>query len=97
MADPDDIDKLLREIDSMGAGGGSAKASGPSSAAPAPKTSTGGKGPWVGAAAAGAGATSMVAGMLLPYLGMFQAGIGGAIGGAVVGLVSNPPRWFTKS
>jgi hypothetical protein len=104
MAEPEDIEKLLREIDAMNAGNsqgsigaGPAGSSTPQKAAPAPQTTAGGKGAWVGAATIGAGATGMVAGMLLPYLGMFQSGIGAAIGGVVVSLVGQPPGWFSRN
>jgi hypothetical protein len=104
MSQPDDIDKLLREIDAMNAG------SGQGAALPAPAqnkaiepaaTSSGGSGrvAWTGASAVGGLLAGGVVGTVLtflPYVSTASTAIGAAFGAAVAGFVSGPPTWFHK-
>jgi hypothetical protein len=108
MAQPDDIDKLLREIDAMNSGavaprGESAPATrAGGSPAPAPTTSTGSRGgrvAWTGVSAVGAGLAGGVVGTvlaILPSVSTLSTAVGAALGGALVGFVSGPPRWFDQ-
>jgi hypothetical protein len=110
MAQPDDIDKLLREIEAMNqpqpAAGrevdvpakGEVSAGG-SSGAPVAKPD-GGRGArlaWTGAGAVGGLVTGGVVGTVLtflPWVSTMSTAVGAAVGGAVLALVSGPPRWF---
>jgi hypothetical protein len=102
MSQPDDIDKLLREIDSMNAGSGQ----GAALPAPAPHkaiepaTGTGsdggGRAAWTGASAVGGLLVGSVAGLFLPGLGLIQGGVAAALGAVVTGFVSGPPDWFRR-
>jgi hypothetical protein len=112
MSQPEDIDKLLRELEAMNQGGtgspGDREVAVPSSpttpakpgkagAGPAPRASRGGRLAWTGASAVGGLATGGVVGTVLaflPWVSTLSTAVGAALGGAVVGLVSGPPRWF---
>jgi hypothetical protein len=101
MSQPDDIDKLLREIDAMNAGQGAAlpapaqnKALEP--AATAGSGGGGGRVAWAGASGVGGLLLGGVTGLLLPGMGMVQAGLAAALGAVVTGFVSGPPDWFSK-
>lgn len=106
MSEPDDIDKLLREIDAMNKGGGSAKPLPASSAdkraevESAEKTSpSGGRMAWAGTSAVGGFFVGGFAGTvltLLPYVGTLPTAIGAAVGAAAAGAVSGPPAWFRR-
>jgi hypothetical protein len=101
MSQPDDIDKLLREIDAMNAGqGGALPAPAQKKAVePAPNPGSGGGGgriAWAGASGVGGLVLGGVTGLLLPGMGLFQAGLAAALGAAVTGFVSGPPDWFAK-
>lgn len=103
MSQPDDIDKLLREIDAMNAGKAGGVPAKPEEKAvePAPPTESGGGGrlAWTGASAVGGlfvgGFTGTVL-MFLPYVGPASTALGAAIGAAAAAAVSGPPRWFNK-
>lgn len=103
MAD-DDIDKLLREIDAMNKGQRPSGAPVPAQPAAAPakgeaKASGASRGAWAGAGAAGGLVVGGFFGTVLtflPYVSTVQTAIGAAVGGAAVGLVSQPPAWFSK-
>ena len=100
MSEPDDIDKLLREIDAMNAGnrGGAALPAPAQNKAiePAQAAAAGGRGrvAWTGASAVGGVVVGGVAGLFLPGMGMVQAGIAAALGAVVTAFVSGPPEWF---
>jgi hypothetical protein len=108
MSQPDDLDKLLREIDGMNkpavSGGASTPATRPSDAVQArgkqpvaKQPSGGGRLAWTGASAIGGGVLGGVLGTVLtflPAMSTLSTAVGAAIGGAVVGFVSGPPRWF---
>jgi hypothetical protein len=108
MAQPDDIDKLLREIDAMNSGTVAPRAQGTpvpradGSREPAPATSTGSRGgrlAWTGVSAVGAGLAGGVVGTvlaILPTVSTLSTAVGAALGGALVGFVSGPPRWFDQ-
>lgn len=103
MSQPDDIDRLLREIDAMNAGKGAAlpapaqnKALEP---AAAPSASGSGRVAWTGASAVGGLVAGGVVGTVLtflPYVSTASTAVGAALGAALAGLVSGPPAWFTK-
>ncbi len=101
MSQPDDIDKLLREIDAMNA------RSGQGAALPAPAQNkaieqapspSGGSGrvAWTGASAVGGLLVGAVAGLLLPGMGTIEGGLAAMIGAVVTGFVSGPPTWFSR-
>lgn len=102
MADSDDIDKLLAEIDAMNRRTGAAPVPGAKPGVPATQSapeSGSDRAKWTAASALGAGVTGLVAGTVLtflPYVGGIQTGIGAALGGAVVGFISGPPKWFQR-
>lgn len=106
MAQPDDIDKLLREIDAMNSGTVAPRAQGTpaprpdASPAPAqPAGSRGGRLAWTGVSAIGAGLAGGVVGTvlaILPTVSTLSTAVGAALGGALVGFVSGPPRWFDQ-
>lgn len=104
MSQPDDIDKLLREIDAMNAGSGQGAAL-PAPAEnkaiePAAKSSGGsGRVAWTGASAVGGLLAGGVVGTVLtflPYVSTASTAVGAAIGAALAGFVSGPPAWFDK-
>jgi hypothetical protein len=103
MSQPDDIEKLLREIDAMNAGGGGGVPAKPEEKAiePAAPAEPGGGGrlAWTGASAVGGllvgGLTGTVL-TFLPYVGTASTAVGAAIGAAAAAAVSGPPRWFNK-
>lgn len=116
MGQPDDIDKLLKEIEAMNQGRSDASVAVPgdsSVASPAGKEpagkekpgrrkgsarpSRGGRVAWTGASAVGGLVSGGVVGTVLTFLpsvSTLSTAIGAALGGAVIGLVSGPPRWF---
>lgn len=101
MSQPDDIERLLREIDAMNAGSGSSAAlpAGPQKKAiePASQGSRGsGRVPWAGASAVGGLMVGGLAGLFLPGMGMVQGGLAAALGAVVTGFVSGPPDWFRR-
>jgi hypothetical protein len=110
MGQPDDIDKLLREIQAMnqpqtsaGKGvdvPGASEVSAARSAEGRGGKPAGGRGArlaWTGAGAVGGLATGGVVGTVLaflPWVSTMSTAVGAAVGGAVLALVSGPPRWF---
>jgi hypothetical protein len=105
MSQPDDIDKLLREIDAMNVG----SSQGPALPAPAQnkaiepaaKSPTGsGRVAWTGASAIGGLLAGGVVGTVLtflPYVSTASTAVGAALGAALAGFISGPPAWFDKS
>lgn len=105
MSEPDDIDKLLREIDAMTKGAGAAKPVPASSAGQhgevvAPdEAPRGGRMAWAGTSAIGGFFVGGVAGtalMVLPYVGTLPTALGAAVGAAAAAAVSGPPAWFRR-
>ena len=106
MSQPDDIDKLLREIDAMNqrSGGGQPPAvPGPAATPPATRdtgpASGGSRAAWTGVGAVGGLVTGGFVGTVLAFLPFLSPGstaVGAAIGGALVAFVSRPPRWFDR-
>ncbi len=98
MPEPDDIEKLLREIDAMNAGTPAGKQV---PAAPQPKaveaapTSGGSRMAWAGASAIGGFFAGGLAGAILPFVGSPSAAVGAAFGAAIVGAIGRPPKWFS--
>lgn len=102
MSEPDDIEKLLREIDAMNAGGGQ-PAQVPATpqrkeveAADAGKSGAGGRVAWAGTSAIGGFFAGGFAGLILPFVGSGSAAVGAAIGAAIASAVSGPPGWFSR-
>lgn len=102
MSQPDDIEKLLREIDAMNAGSGQ----GAALPAPAQKkeieqapSTAGGSGrvAWAGASAIGGLVVGAVAGLLLPGMGTIEGGIAAMLGAVTTGFLSGPPAWFHRA
>ena len=102
MSEPDDIEKLLREIDAMNAGGGK---SAQVPAVPqgkevestgATESSAGGRVAWTGTTAIGGFFAGGLAGAILPFVGSGSAAVGAAIGAAIVAAISGPPGWFSR-
>lgn len=101
MAD-DDIQRLLNEV-SAATGGTSAK-SGGSSSSPVPATAgrevarggAGGRIAFAVVAGVGMGVFTWVAGIVLPFVDAFSAGVGGVIAGFATAIIAGPPRWFSN-
>lgn len=102
MADDDDIEALLREIDQMDAvdrglvGEVAVPADERNEVAEA-GTSGASRLAWTGMAAVGSGAFGFLLGFLLwfmPWVSPAATAIGAALGGAIVALVSGPPEWM---
>ena len=106
MADDDDIEALLREIDQMNA---AEKAGGEQAVVPSKKGKEvasdddgedGGRSPrftWALIAAAGAGGVGFLAGLFLAFLPLvspLDTAVGAALGGFIVALLSGPPKWL---
>ncbi len=99
MAEPDDIEKLLREIDAMNAGAPAGKqvpaAPEPKAVEAAPSSSGGSRLGWAGVSAVGGFFAGGLAGAILPFVQSPSAAVGAAIGAAIVGLVGRPPKWLS--
>lgn len=102
MADDDDIEALLREIDQMNTAEGSSTSG---AVVPAKKgkeaaTSEEGRNPrftWTLIAAVGCGGAGFLVGLLLAFLPLISplsTAVGAALGGAIAALVSGPPKWL---
>lgn len=89
----DDIEKLLREIN---------QATSASKPAPVDQGSIArqqkpsGRIPFALAISVGLGGIGIVAGLLLPFVGGFSAGVGAALGAFLTALITGPPRWFSR-
>lgn len=101
MAD-DDIQRLLNEV-SAATGGSPAKSGSPSSGSPAVRSGAevarggaGGRIAFAVVAAVGMGVFSWCAGVFLPFVDAFSAGVGGVIAGFATALIAGPPRWFSN-
>ena len=94
MAD-DDIEKLLREINSTPdtSVNQSARAK---EVAPIAKQSPGGRLAFAVVAAVSIGFVGTFMGLLMPFIGMWSTGIGAAAGAFITGIVAGPPRWFSS-
>ena len=105
MADDDDIEALLREIDQMNA---AEKSGGDQSVVPAKsgkevasEDDEGGRSPrftWMLIAAAGSGGIGFLVGLFLaflPFLSPIDTAVGAALGGAIAALISGPPKWLS--
>jgi hypothetical protein len=99
---PDDLDRLLRDLDAMNTPAVGGKAAGTPArrgggevavGGPGRKGTAGGRMAWTGVGAVGAGVVGGVAGVL-PFVTSFSAAVGAAIGGAAIAFMSGPPRWF---
>ncbi len=104
MAETDDYERLLREVEQFTAGGKAAstppaKQPVPATGAGAAATTPGEPGSqarlaWAGMSAVG----GLVLGILLailPFLGL-QLALGAAIGAAAAAFLSGPPKWFDR-
>lgn len=105
MAESDDIEKLLREIDAMNAGSAQAKplpapAQGKAvEAAPGAKAQGGGRAAWAGTSAIGGLFVGGFVGTVLtflPYVSTASTALGAALGAAAAGAISGPPGWFRR-
>ena len=102
MADDDDIEALLREIDQMnaidrGAGDQAVVPAADNKDVAETDESGGRRLAWTGIAAVGSGAVGFLLGFLLwfmPWVSPGATAIGAALGGAIVALVSGPPGWM---
>ena len=104
MADDDDIEALLREIDAMNSG---STASAGKEAVPAKKRKEAAESPdeskrsarvtWMLISAAGSGVIGAVLGTLLwliPGVSPLATGLGAALGGALTALIGGAPKWL---
>ena len=100
MADNDDIERILREIDAMDGKKPPPPAKKPKGeVAPTDDSGGGSRLTWALMTAAGGGVFGLIIGTILgflPWVSTFSTGVGAAIGGAAVGLVSGPPTWYRK-
>jgi hypothetical protein len=102
MADDDDIEALLREIDQMNAAEGKApdKAVVPAKAGKEAAKAEEGRSPrvtWTLIATVGCGGVGFVVGLLLAFLPLISplsTAVGAALGGAIAALVGGPPKWL---
>ncbi len=99
MAEPDDIDKLLREVEALNAAAGRpAQQRRPAEVAPTTSASPGrGRAAWAAVAAVlGLIVWGILGGLLwfLPFVGPAPTAVGAALGAALVGFLSGPPDWF---
>jgi hypothetical protein len=94
----DEIERLLREIDSTSA----AKPSAAPVAKPAAEVARtddgkpGGRVAFAAIAAVGLGGATFVFSLLTPFTDNFWTAVGAAGGAFVTGLVAGPPRWFSS-
>lgn len=97
MASDDEIEKLLREISGQDSSQ-SAPLQRKESGLPAQRdeTSSGGRFAYATIGGAVMGAGGALSGLLFPGISMISTGIGAAVGAFVIGLVSGPPRWFSR-
>ncbi len=98
MAD-DDIERLLREVDSVNTSSAPATSPGKSpTRVPAPQgeASAGGRLAFAVGSGVVLGAAGWVGGLLMPFVGSFSAGVGAAFGAFVAALIAGPPRWFSS-
>lgn len=98
MAD-DDIERLLREVDSLSTTPVPATSSGTSPArvpAPQREASAGGRLAFAVGSGVVLGAAGWVGGLVMPFVGSFSAGVGAAFGAFVAALIAGPPRWFSS-
>lgn len=101
MSQPDDIDKLLREVDALMS---RPVAGQPVPAAPTPPPAQRGSGrgdvaAWAGANAVGGLVVGGVVGTILawlPYVSTASTAVGAALGAAVSSVISGPPSWFRR-
>ena len=106
MSQPDDIDKLLREIDAMNQRSGAGQTPAVPAAQPAKlpaaqetDASGGSQAAWTGVGAIGGLVAGGFVGSVLAFLPLLSPGstaVGAAIGGALAAFVSRPPRWFDR-
>jgi hypothetical protein len=102
MADDDDIEALLREIDQMSSTDPVADDQAVVPVSSKKEVEDSGKSggnrlAWAGVAAVGSGAGGFLLGLLLWFLPWISPGatsVGAALGGAMVALVSGPPGWM---
>jgi hypothetical protein len=106
MAQPDDLDRLMRELDAMNrpAIGGTSSSGTPAARPPGEaeraagkKGTASGRLAWTGASAVGGGVLGGIVGTVLTFLpavSTLSTAVGAALGGAAVAFVSGPPRWF---
>ncbi len=100
MANDDDIERLLREVEALeGKAKPPAIAPGKEVAETAESTEGRSRGSWVALAAVGGGAAGFVIGSLLfflPFVDGFSTALGAALGAALAGFIGGPPQWYRK-
>lgn len=106
VSQPDDIDKLLREIEAMKQrSGDTSQPALPAPSKATPPATRGGSGDggsraaWTGVGAVGGLIGGGFVGTVLAFLpavSPMSTAVGAAIGGALVAFVSRPPRWFSR-
>jgi len=99
MAD-DDIERLLREINTTNAGGSAQPPATRETKGSSPASTSGGRAGGRVAFAVGSGvvlgAAGWFGGLLMPFVGSFSAGVGAAFGAFAAALIAGPPRWFSS-
>lgn len=103
MANDDDIERLLREVEALESGGSAAKppAKAQSNEVAATDTDEGGRSrtSWALVAAAGGAAAGFIIGTLLGFLPLvdgLSTGLGAAVGAFLAALIGGPPGWYRK-
>jgi hypothetical protein len=103
MANDDDIERLLREVEALESGGRAAKPPAKAQSREVAKTDSdeGGRGRtgWALVAAAGGGAAGFIIGTLLGFLPLvdgLSTGLGAAVGAFLAALIGGPPGWYRK-
>ncbi len=100
--DDEELAKLMREIDQMGAPSTGAQppapAAAPSEVVPAEEGPSG-RGRWVAVATVASGVGGFVVGAVLgfvPWVDPLSTGLGAALGGAIASAIGRPPRWLSR-
>ena len=97
MAD-DEIERLLREVNAINAGGSAQPPATSKEVAQASErpTGAGGRVAFAAGSAVLLGAAGWFGGLLMPFVGSFSAGVGAAFGAFAAALLAGPPRWFSS-
>jgi hypothetical protein len=107
MADDDDIEALLREIDAMNSGSAAPSGSpgrevvpaksGKEAMSPDEESKRSSRVTWMLIAAGGSGAIGAILGFFLwifPGVSPLATGLGAALGGALTALIGGAPKWL---
>ena len=90
----DDIERLLAQVNQTT---GSAPSPATKASPPARRDDKpGGRVAFAVVAAVVLGLVTWLIGVILPFVGAINMGVGGAVGAFVAALIAGPPRWFSS-